>query len=197
METTKESIKIKEEYKSNNISFSHTNYYSPFYLNKSDKDNNDNDDKDLIEILKEIERKKNVAILVKETRKKMRSINSEKQQLHIKYNTMKEQMKQDRAIMKSLISIMNNSVMKKDLHNKKRIKDMTDKQTEIWLTLHIAYNIIDRYEKHSIEKIANDQNKDLQKTYEELFKKYLESKKNSKELESIIICLQYDKIKVE
>jgi len=55
-------------------SYSYTNY-NVFYSYESDNDNND---KDLIEILKEIDRREDAAILVKEARKMMRIVISEK-----------------------------------------------------------------------------------------------------------------------
>ena len=79
-------------------SYSYTNYYNAFYHYKSDNDNND---KDLIEILKEINRREDTAVLVKEARKMMRIVISEKKQLREKLNIIKEQAKEDRAAMNS------------------------------------------------------------------------------------------------
>jgi hypothetical protein len=84
--------KIKDEYNRNDKSYSYTNYCSSFHLHES---NNDNDDKDIIKILKEINRREDATVLVKEVRKKMRIINSEKRQLWTKFNNMKEQAKED------------------------------------------------------------------------------------------------------
>ena len=70
--------KIREEYKSYNTNFGHANYYNPFYLYMSKADKEDNNNKNLIKILKEIKRRKDTTILVKEARKKMRITNSEK-----------------------------------------------------------------------------------------------------------------------
>ena len=70
--------KIKEGYKNQNINFSYTNYYNPFHLYISEADKKENNDKDLIEILKKIERSKDAPVLVKEVRKKTKIINAEK-----------------------------------------------------------------------------------------------------------------------
>ena len=67
-------------------SYSYTNYYNAFHPYKS---NNDNNDKDLIEILKEIDRREDAAVLVKEARKMMRITISKKKQLQEKLNIMK------------------------------------------------------------------------------------------------------------
>ena len=56
-------------------SYSYTNYYNIFHPYESDNDNND---KDLIEILKEINRREDAAVLVKEVRKMMRIVISKK-----------------------------------------------------------------------------------------------------------------------
>ena len=56
-------------------SYSYTNYYDPFHPYKCN--NNNDNDKDLIEILKEINRREDAAVLVKEVRKIMRIANSE------------------------------------------------------------------------------------------------------------------------
>ena len=74
---------------------------------------------------------------------------------------------------------------------------MTNEQTQVWLTLHIAYNIIHRNEQQYIEKLENKNKKDLQKKYEDLYKGCLESKKNNKEFESGILYLQCKKMEVE
>ena len=66
-------------------SYSYTNYYNVFYPYESDNNNND---KDLIEILKEINRREDAAVLVKEARKMMRITNSEKKLLRTKFNTI-------------------------------------------------------------------------------------------------------------
>lgn len=81
-------VKIKEDY-NNEKSYSHTNYYNLFDYYKSDKGNNNKDNKYLIKVLKEIDQKRNIAILLKEERKKISTIKSKKK-ICLKIDTMKE-----------------------------------------------------------------------------------------------------------
>ena len=64
---------------------------------------------------------------------------------------------------------------------------MTNEQTKVWLTLNIAYNIINRNQRQCIEKIAHEYNNYLKRKYEDTFKEYLESKKNNKDLKGDIL----------
>lgn len=81
-------VKIKEDY-NNEKSYSHANYYNLFDYYKSDKGNNNKDNKYLIKVLKEIDQKRNIAILLKEERKKISTIKSKKK-ICLKIDTMKE-----------------------------------------------------------------------------------------------------------
>ena len=60
------------------MSSSYNNYYSPFNILNSNIEDNDTNDEDLIEILKEIDQREDVAVLVKEVRKIIHISNNEK-----------------------------------------------------------------------------------------------------------------------
>ena len=60
------------------MSSSYNNYYSLFNIPNSNIEDNNTDNEDLIKILKEIDRREDVAVLVKEVRKIMHISNNEK-----------------------------------------------------------------------------------------------------------------------
>ena len=97
-------IKVKEVTNNKDKSLTYTleNYYSTFYSYKSVEKSNNNNNKDLIEILKEIKRRKDVVVLIKEEREKIKSIKSNKNRLLIKIENMRKQVEYNYSIIKSI-----------------------------------------------------------------------------------------------